>query len=119
MNKSTQLLLPMGFAISSLLLSVPALAATPGIDSLKENTVRSFLQKANDPKTLPHKNLLNLNEADGCNLNGIFPKVLKAGDLQIVPIEGSNQFGSYCNAIEGKTKRYKCSNGVYCQTTAA
>jgi hypothetical protein len=113
MNKLVQLLLPIGFSAASILPSIPALAATPGLDSLQENAVRSFLQKANDPKTPLHQSLMKLNQADGRNPAGIFPKVLKARDIQIVPIVGSNQFGSYCNEIVGKPQRRKCSRGIY------
>jgi hypothetical protein len=113
MNKLIQLLLPIGLSASGIFLSTRSLAVTPGIDSLQENAVRSFLQKANDPKTPLHQNLMKLNQADGRNPAGIFPKVLKARDIQIVPIVGSNQFGSYCNEIVGKPQRRKCSRGIY------
>lgn len=112
MNKFMPTLLLAGFTLSSLFLSSVTSAATPGIDLLKENTITSFLQKANAPKTPLHKKLVELNQADGRNSNGIFPKTLTVKDIQIVTIDGEDQFGSYCSTIQGKPGHSKCSNGV-------
>jgi hypothetical protein len=112
MNKFIPTLLLAGFSLSSLFVSSVSSAATPGIDLLKENATKSFLQKANAPKTSLHKKLVELNQVDGRNSNGIFPKTLTAKDIQIVTIDGEDQFGSYCSTIQGKPGHTKCSNGV-------
>jgi hypothetical protein len=113
MNKLTRSLLPIGFCLSSSLGLPGAMAATRGIDSLQDYTIKSFLQKANNPQSSLHKQLLEINLADGRNPNGIFPKVLKVKDIRIVAIDGSDQFGSYCYGIEGKPEHFRCSMGVY------
>lgn len=96
----------MGSAVSK------ATAAEPGIDSLKQNVVNSFLQKANTPSAQLHKRLESLNQADGRNPSGIFPTTLKASDIQVVSIAGENQFGRYCSQINGKPGHSSCQNGV-------
>ncbi len=95
-----------------LLVSSGVQAATPGIDSLKASTIRAFLQQANNPKTSLHQKLVDLNQADGRNVNGIFPKTLAAKDIQVMSIDGENQFGSYCSGITNKPNHFKCASGV-------
>ncbi|NJL63561.1 MAG: hypothetical protein HC903_19165 [Methylacidiphilales bacterium] len=112
MNQFTSTLLLAGFFVSNSLVSSSSLAATPGIDLLKENTIKSFLQKANNPTTSLHKKLVELNLTDGRNSNGIFPKTLTIKDIQAILITGQDQFGSYCSALPGKATHFQCSNGV-------
>lgn len=112
MNKYTSILWLASFSLSNLFVSSASKAATPGIDMLKENAIKSFLQKANNPKTPLHRKLVELNQADGRNSNGIFPKTLTAKNIQIVTIDGQDQFGFYCSIIEGNPKHSECSNGV-------
>jgi hypothetical protein len=111
MHKSVaRTLLLIGFSTSYCLFKPSgSFATTPGIDSMKKNAIESFLKKANDPKTPLHQKLVELNQKDGRNPNGIFPKTLTTKDLQIVSIDGEDQFGSYCSQIEGKLERVKCT----------
>lgn len=99
-------------AIFCLFESSGSLAATPGIDSLKKNAIESFLQTANNPKTPLHQKLGELNQIDGRNPHGIFPKTLTKKDIQIIPIDGADQFGSYCHRLDGKLDRFQCSQGA-------
>jgi F0F1-type ATP synthase membrane subunit b/b' len=89
------------FAVLVLSTSLSTQAATPifGIDSLKQNVVKSFLQKANNPKAELHKQLQQFNQdnTDGRNSQGFIPKVLTANHIKIIPIGGEDQFGSYCS----------------------
>ena len=50
---------------------------------------------------------------DGRNIDGIFPKILTAKDIQIVSIDGENLFGSYCSGLDSKPGHFKCAKGVY------
>ncbi|WYL98244.2 MAG: hypothetical protein HEQ19_00615 [Gloeotrichia echinulata CP02] len=71
-------------------------APVPGIDRLKQNVVKSFLQQANDPKSSFHKKLvqLNLEKTDGRNQNGVLPKTF-GGSIKIdEPVEAVVQAGS-------------------------
>jgi hypothetical protein len=111
MNKFILTLLLIGCSVSGLFGS-SSLAATPGIDLLKKNAIESFLQKANNPKTALHKKLVELNQADGRNINGIFPKTLTTKDIQIVSIDGEDQFGGYCSGIESKPEHFVCRQRV-------
>ncbi len=112
MNKIIPTMLLAGLSLSGLFVPSVSLATTPGIDLLKEITLKSFLQKANDPKALLHKKLVELNQVDGKNSNGLFPKILTAKNIQIVTIDGQDQFGSYCSVIQGNPGQSKCSNGI-------
>ncbi len=112
MHKFPLTLLVTIFSTFNLYRSSVALAVTPGIDSLKERAIASFLRKANNLRTPLHTKLVELNLIDGRNANGIFPKILTKKDIKIVEIDGQDQFGSYCSSIQGKSKYYKCSRGV-------
>lgn len=112
MNKFILSVLLSGCVASSCGISLRSIAATPGIDLLQKHVSESFLKTANNPKTALHKKLVDLNQADGRNINGIFPKTLTPKDIQIVPLEGEDQFGSYCSGIEGKTEYFICSSYI-------
>jgi hypothetical protein len=88
------------------------LATTPGINSLQNDTIKLFLKKANDPGALLYENLRKINNVNGRNPNGIFPKTLTSKDIQVVMIGGQNQFGRYCSRIESKPEHLRCSNGI-------
>ncbi len=89
-------------------------APVPGIDTLKQNVVKSFLQKANDPKSSLHKKLVQLNQEkiDGRNTNGVLPKTLTSNNIQVISISGEDQFGRYCHGIANKPDNFECENGV-------
>jgi hypothetical protein len=88
------------------------LLAIPGINSLQDDTIKLFLKKANDLGTLLYENLRKINEVDGRNPKGIFPKILTDKDIQVVMIGGQNQFGRYCSRIESKPGHLRCSKGI-------
>ncbi len=112
MNKIIPILLLASISTSSLFISSPSTAATPGVNLLQNNVVESFLQKANNPKTALHKQLVELNQADGRNSNGIFPKILTVKNIQIVTIGGTDQFGTYCSMMQNKPEHLQCSNEI-------
>jgi hypothetical protein len=87
-------------------------SAIPRINSLENNTIELFLRKANDPETMLYDKLRGINYTDGRNSKGIFPKILTVEDIQVVLIDGQNQFGRYCYRIESKPKHQKCSTKI-------
>ncbi|MBA3921395.1 MAG: hypothetical protein H0X31_06735 [Nostocaceae cyanobacterium] len=111
-----KLLLSVMLMISSVSFAVAPVLAVPvaGVDSLKQNAVKSFLQKANDPKSALNQRLTKFNQeqADGRNSSGVLPKTLTYTNIQVISIGGENQFGSYCTAIPAKPENTKCTNGV-------
>ncbi len=86
----------------------------PGVDSLRNNVEKSFLEKANNPKSQLNKTLTIFNQehTDGRNSNGVIPKTLGVGNIKIVPISGEDQFGRYCSQISNKPGHSQCSNGL-------
>jgi len=92
----------------------PSQAAELGVDSLKAEVVKSFVQKANNPTSTLYKLLDKFNQehTDGRNPKGVLPKVLTTNDIRVLSINGENQFGSYCSAIPAKPGHAQCSNGV-------
>lgn len=85
-----------------------------GVNSLKQYAVKSFLQKANDPKSALYKKLLQVNQeyTDGRNSGGVLPLTLTTVNIQVVSIIGEDQFGFYCRAIADKPKHSQCDNSV-------
>ncbi len=102
--------------ISSVSFAAAPVLAVPvaGVDSLKQNAVKSFLQKANDPKSALNQRLTKFNQeqTDGRNSSGVLPKTLTSTNIQVISIGGENQFGSYCTVIPAKPGNTKCTNGV-------
>jgi hypothetical protein len=98
----------MGFSSQKLNTNVP------GVDYLKSNVEKSFLEKANNPKSQLNKTLtiFNQDHTDGRNSNGVIPKTLGAGNIKIIPISGEDQFGRYCSQISNKPGHSLCSNGL-------
>jgi hypothetical protein len=85
-----------------------------GVNSLKQNVIQAFLRQANDPKSQFHQKLLQLNQEtiDGRNQQGVIPKTLTVTDLQVILIDGEDQFGAYCQQIPNKPDHRQCENGV-------
>jgi|GEM_PF-2214907 len=109
------------FVISSLLLAMASstaeadpISGDTAFNLLSKDVVKSFLQKANNPNSLIHKKLENLNQenTDGRNEHGIFPKILRESDIKIILINGEDDYGRYCYAITGKPGHLRCENGV-------
>lgn len=102
--------------ISSVSFAAAPVRAVPvaRVDSLKQNAVKSFLQKANDPKSALNQRLIKFNQeqTDGRNSSGVLPKTLTYTNIQVISIGGENQFGSYCTVIPAKPGNTKCTNGV-------
>lgn len=105
-EKTVQSLVIMGSDVST------AAVTEPGINSLKPSVVNFFLQKANTPSSQLYKRLESLNIRDGRNGDGIFPKTLRASDIQVVSITGENGYGRYCSQIKGQPDHYDCATGV-------
>lgn len=117
MKKLLSSLLLLVFSISLAMIYLPSKANAPtpilGVNSLKQYAVKSFLQKANDPKSALHKKLLQVNQehTDGRNSGGVLP-LMTTADIQVVSIQGEDQFGFYCRAIPSKPQHSQCDNGV-------
>ncbi len=94
----------------------PAKPATPNpaISLLRENVVKSLVKKANDPNSLLHQKLVELNKqaTDGRNLNGVFPKTLTENNIQVIFIDGEDQYGRYCHVIPEKPEHLRCENSA-------
>lgn len=105
-GKTVQSLVMMGSDVST------GAVTEPGINSLKPSVVNFFLQKANTPSSQLYKRLESLNYRDGRNGDGIFPRPLKASDLQVVSITGENEYGWYCSRIEGQPGDRDCATKV-------
>ena len=104
-------------SISLAMIYLPSKANAPapilGVNSLKQYAVKSFLQKANDPKSAWHKKLLQVNQehTDGRNSGGVLP-LMTTADIQVVSIAGEDEFGFYCRVIPDKPKHSQCDNSV-------
>jgi hypothetical protein len=116
MRKIIPNLLLIGCSLSLAIIPSVSLAgkAVPGVDTFRENVAKSFLQKANDPKSAFHKKLAKFNQehVDGRNSAGVLPKTLSSTNIQVIPILGEDTFGRYCDKIATKPQHLLCHTTV-------
>lgn len=116
MNKLAPILLLISLPLVGLFISSASPAnttTTPGINSLKQNLIKSFIQQANNPKSKLHHFIQKVNQdhTDGRNQLGVLPKTITANNIQVLPVSGENQFGSYCTNTD-KPEQSKCESKI-------